>query len=169
MFLVGTLYFGGASTPVRVRNMSTTGALVEGAALPAAGAAIILRRGALEAPATTAWSEAGKAGLAFNGPINVAEWLPATAGKKQTQVDQIAFGLKHAVQTVAPAAVPVMERATSTMAILAELAELQAQLGRLGDQLAGDAFVLANHPEVQNLDAAGQQVGRIMEALRSGH
>jgi hypothetical protein len=54
------------------------------------------------------------------------------------------------------------------MAILAELAELQAQLARLGDQLAGDAFVLAHHPEVQNLDAAGQRVGRIMEALRTG-
>jgi hypothetical protein len=149
--------------------MSTTGALIEGAALPAAGAAIILRRGALEAPATTVWSEPGKAGLAFDGRVEVSDWLPATAGKKQTQIDQIAFGLKHAAQTVAPAAVPTMERATPTMAILAELAELQAQLGRLGDQLASDAFVLAHHPEVQNLDAAGQRVGRIMEALRSGH
>jgi hypothetical protein len=168
MFLVATLYFGGASSPVRVRNMSTTGALIEGAALPAAGAAIILRRGALEAPATTAWSEAGKAGLAFHGAIEVSDWLPATAGKKQTQVDQIAFGLKHAAQPAAPvAAIPVVQRVTSTMAILAELAALQAQLVQLGDQLAGDSFVLAHHPEVQNLDAAGQRVGRIIEALRT--
>jgi hypothetical protein len=168
MFLVATLYFGGASSPVRVRNMSTTGALIEGAALPAAGAAIILRRGALEAPAMTVWSEPGKAGLSFDGPVEVSDWLPAKEGKRQTQIDQVAFGLKHAVETVAPAAVPAIERATSTMAILAELAELQAQLARLGDQLAGDAFVLAHHPEVQNLDAAGQRVGRIMEALRTG-
>lgn len=83
MFLVATLYFGGAGSPVRVRNMSTTGALVEGAALPAAGTAIILRRGALEAPATTAWSEAGKAGLAFAGPLEVSEWLPAKEVKSR--------------------------------------------------------------------------------------
>ncbi len=168
MFLVATLYFGGASSPVRVRNMSTTGALIEGAAMPAAGAAIILRRGALEAPATTAWSEAGKAGLAFEGPVEVSEWLPAKEGQRQTQIDKVAFGLKHIAQTVAPAPVPLVERAAPTMAVLAELAALQAQIGQLGDQLAGDAFVLAHHPEVQNLDAAGQRVGRIMEALRTG-
>jgi hypothetical protein len=169
MFLVATLYFGGASSPVRVRNMSTTGALIEGAAVPAAGAAIILRRGALEAPATTAWSEAGKAGLAFDGPVEVSEWLPAIAGRKQTQVDQIAFGLKHAAQPTVPAApAPVIGRAAPTMAVLAELAALQAQLAQLGDQLAGDPFVLTHHPEVQNLDAAGQRVGRIIEALRTG-
>ncbi len=167
MFLVATLYFGGASSPVRVRNTSTAGALIEGAALPAAGAAIILRRGALEAPATTAWSKAGKAGVAFDGSVEVSDWLPAKDGIKQTQVDQIAFGLKHSVQAVAPAAVPTIERATSTMAVLAELAELQAQLGHLGDRLAGDTFVLVHHPEVQLLDAAGQRIGRIIKALQT--
>ena len=86
MFLVATLYFNGASSPVRVRNMSGTGALVEGASLPPSGASVILRRGALEAPATTAWSETGKAGLAFDGPVEVSDWLPTKDGKRQTQV-----------------------------------------------------------------------------------
>ncbi len=166
MFLVATLYFGGASSPVRVRNMSTTGALIEGASLPGAGAAAILRRGALEAPATAAWSETGKAGLTFAGPVDVSDWLPAKDGKRQTQVDQIAFGLKHAVLTAAPVVVPVMEQVKPTIAVQADLAELQAQLGPLGDQLAGDAFVLAHHPEVQILDSAGQRVGRIITALQ---
>ena len=60
-----------------------------------------------------------------------------------------------------------MERATPVMAVLAELAELQAQLGRLGDQLAEDVFVLTHHPEVQNLDAATQRIGRIIQTLRN--
>jgi len=167
MFLVATLYFNGASSPVRVRNMSATGALIEGASLPEAGATAILRRGALEAPATTAWSEAGKAGLAFAGPVEVSNWLPAKDGKRQTQVDQIAFGMKHAARTVAPVVVPMVEQASPMIAVLAELTGLQAQLGQLGDQLAGDAFVLVNHPEVQLLDAAGQRIGRIIKALQS--
>ncbi len=166
MFLVATLYFGGASSPVRVRNMSATGALIEGASLPEAGATVILRRGALEAPATTAWSKTGKGGLAFVGPVDISDWLPNKDGKRQTQVDQIAFGLKHAVQAVAPAVVPVIKREASMMAVVAELAGVQAQLGELGDQLAGDAFVLVHHPEVQLLDAAGQRIGRIIEALQ---
>ncbi len=166
MFLVATLYFGGASSPVRVRNMSATGALIEGASLPETGATAILRRGALEVPATAAWSKAGKGGLAFVGSVDVSDWLPAKDGKRQTQVDQIAFGMKHAVPTAAPAVVPVIAPVRPTIAVLAELAELQAQLGELGDRLAGDAFVLAHHPEVQILDAAGQRVGRIITALQ---
>lgn len=151
-----------------MRNLSTTGALIEGAALPEAGAEVILRRGALETPATTAWSQAGKAGLAFAGPVDVSHWLPAKDGKRQTQVDQIAFGIKHAVRAVAPVAVKVIDRVTPTVTVLTELAELRAQLTLLGDQLAGDNFVLSHHPEVQVLDAAGQRIGRIIEALGTG-
>ncbi len=106
--------------------------------------------------------------MSFAGPVNVPDWLPANYGKRQAQVDQIAFGMKHAVQSATPVVLPAIERETPTMAVLAELAELQAQLGQLGDQLAGDAFVLAHHPEVQILDAAGQQVGRIIKALQNG-
>jgi len=166
MFLVATLYFNGASSPVRVRNMSATGALIEGASMPEIGATAILRRGALEAPATTAWSEVGKAGLAFDGPVEVSDWLPAKDGKRQTQVDQIAFGMKHATRTSAPVIVPVVQQAAPMIAIVADLAGLQAQLGQLGDQLAGDALVLVNHPQVQLLDAAGQRIGRIIKALQ---
>ena len=165
MFLVATLYFGGASSPVRVRNMSTTGALIEGASLPKTGTEVILRRGALEAPATTAWSKAGRAGLTFAGPVDASYWLAAKEGQRATQVEQIASGPKLAALAVAPVVVPAVERASSMMAVVAELAGLQAQLGQLGDQLAGDAFVLVHHPEVQLLDAVGQRIGKIIEAL----
>ena len=165
MFLVATLYFDGARSAVRVRNMSDTGALIEGASLPEAGAKVILRRGALEAPATTAWSRSGKSGLTFSGPVDLTEWLPTKEAKRQSQVDQIAFGLKHAGRKVACGGDLLLEPKSSMLAIVADLTELQAQLGRLGDQLSGDAFVLVNHPEVQALDAAGQQIGRIIAAL----
>ena len=165
MFLVATIYFGGASSAVRVRNMSDTGALIEGASLPEAGATVILRRGALEASATAAWSRSGKAGLTFGGPVDLAEWLPTKEAKRQTQVDQIAFGLKNAGRKVACGVDPLFRPASSILAIVAELGDLQAQLGQLGDQLSGDVFVLVNHPEVQMLDAAGQRIGRIIAAL----
>jgi len=167
MFLVSTLYFGGASSPVRVRNMSATGALIEGASLPEPGIPVILRRGALEASGTAAWSKAGKAGLTFGGAVEVSDWLPVKEGKRQTQVDQIAFGMKHSARPGALVAVPVFKPASPMVAVVAELTGLQAQLGKLGDQLAGDAFVLVNHPEVQLLDAAGQRIGKIIEALQT--
>ena len=164
LFLVATLYSGKASNPVRVRNLSATGALVEGASLPEAGATIMLRRGTLEAPGTTIWSGSGKAGLAFSGLVDVSEWLPAKEAKRQTQVDQIAFGLKHA-REAAVAAPTVYESPMAAMVV--ELAGVQAQLGQLGDQLGRDASVVAKYPDVRLLDAATQRIGRIVAALRS--
>ena len=165
LFLVATLYFGESSNPVRVRNLSASGALVEGASLPEAGAAIVLRRGALEAPGTAVWSASGKAGIAFGGLVDVSDWLPAKEAKRQTQVDQIAFGLKHA-RTAAAVAAPAPELPPiADMAV--ELAAVQAQLGQLGDRLARDSLVLANHPDVRLLAAASQRIGRIVETLRS--
>ena len=166
LFLVATLYFGRASNPVRVRNLSATGALVEGAVLPPPGSTVILRRGALEAAGTAVWLDGGKAGLAFSSLLEVSEWLPTRDAKPQTKVDQIAFGLKQA-RAVVPASIPAADEGSSLAALALELTAVQAQLGKLGDQLALDAFVLANHPEVQLLDLAGQRIGRIVAALRT--
>ena len=165
MFLVATLYCGRASNPVRVRNLSATGALVEGAALPPAGTAVILRRGALEAPGTAVWSEGGKAGLAFDGQVDVSAWLPVKEAKAQTQVDQIAFGLKHA-RPAAPAEAPAQAKALSAGAALAELGALQLQIREIGGRLALDPALPPNHPEVRLLNAAEQRIGQIITALR---
>jgi len=75
-------------------------------------------------------------------------------------------GLKHSARAVPAVAVAKVDAAPSMAAVVAELAAVQAQLGQLGDQLALDATVLANHSEVQLLDAAGQRIGRIVAALR---
>lgn len=167
MFLVATLYFGRATTAVRVRNMSATGALVEGADLPPMGSTIILRRGALEAAGTAVWSESGKAGLAFGEPVTVSAWLPSKETKRQTQIDEIAFTMKQAARSVDAVLVPVRDDEQSVAAAVDELVAVQAQLGRLGDQLALDAGLLEKHPEVQLLDVAGQRIGRIVDTLRT--
>ena len=167
LFLVATLSFGRASTAVRVRNLSATGALVEGADLPPAGTAIVLRRGALEAVGSLVWSAAGKAGLSFREPVAVSCWLPSKEVKRQTQVDQVAFELKKAARAFDPAPAPVARQPALTMTeVVDDLTALGSELERLGDQLADDASVLARHPEVQLLDAAGQRIGRIIAALR---
>lgn len=167
LFLVATLYFGRASLPVRVRNLSASGALVEGASLPDAGTAVVLRRGALEVTGTAVWSQAGKAGLTFSGLVDVSGWLPVKEAKGQTRVDQIAFGLKHDGRAVGAVAVPAFDDGRSIASVVADLVMLQAQLGQLGDRLMEDAVLLASHPEIRFLDAAGQRIGRIVEAFRA--
>jgi len=165
---MATLYCERASNPVRVRNLSPSGGLIEGATLPPVGTAVILRRGALESPGTVVWVKSGKAGLSFTGLVDVSAWLPTKEAKPQTQADQITYGLKHTRRALAAAAVPAIDDRTMPMiAVVAELAALRADLDRLGDKLADDAVLLASHPEVQFLDAAGQRIGRIIDALRA--
>lgn len=177
LFLVATLYCGASGNPVRVRNLSATGALVEGTSLPAAGTVVILRRGALEAPGSVVWSGSGKAGVAFTGLVEVAQWLPAKEAKRQTQVDRIAFGINQARPLVAGAAplaaitVPSVEvpsvEAPTTAAMADELAAVQAQIGQLGERLAADATVLATYPELRWLGEATQRIGRVVAVLRT--
>lgn len=167
LFLVATLYFERTSNPVRVRNLSAKGAMIEGACLPSVGTEIVLRRGELEAVGTTVWSESAKAGLSFSGILDVSAWLPVKEAKRQTQIDQVTFEWKQGARAVDVVAAPAVNVAMPMAAVVADLVSLQAQLGQLGDKLADDAILLVSHPELQFLDAAGQRIGKIIQAIRS--
>ncbi len=155
LFLVATLSFGRASTPVRVRNLSATGALVESIDVPPSGTEIVLRRGALEAVGSVAWAEKGKAGLTFREPVAVSCWLPVKDSKQQSQRDQL---------ILQPAAL-VTDGAPCVATLVAELSAVQADLGQLGSQLARDAVLVARHADPRLLVAAEQRIARIVAAL----
>lgn len=168
MFLIATLYVGPSGTPVRVRNLSKSGALIEGADLPPGGTEITLRRGYLETTGSVAWAAAGRAGLAFRWPVAVSAWLPAKEPFRQAQIDRIAFGAKHAACAVEISPCPLVDEAPLSMsALIAELAALQAELGQLGDKLCEDMTLVAAHPEIQFLDSAGQRIAKVVEALHT--
>ena len=92
-------------------------------------------------------------------------WLPVKEAKAQTQVDQIAFGMKHA-RAAPPAEAPAQAKALSAGAALAELGALQLQIREIGGRLALDPSLPPNHPEVRLLNAAEQRIGQIITALR---
>ncbi len=60
---------------VRLRDLSATGAKVEGEKLPPAGKDVILKRGRLEVFATIVWSSESQGGLAFDEPLSEGEVL----------------------------------------------------------------------------------------------
>ena len=65
---------------VKLRNISATGAMIEGARIPPAGTDILLRRGSLELIATIIWCRDGQAGLEFDEPLTQAElWMQVNA------------------------------------------------------------------------------------------
>ena len=163
MFVAATLYTNESSCPVHIRNMSLSGALIEGAVLPEMDAPVTLRRGSLEARAKIVWRTDRRAGVAFSGSIQVAEWMSRNPPSHQVEVDEIVRGIRagtgrqHLHADTAPPA------ATNQSAEV-ELLALKAELTRLENGLTGDAQVAAKHPEIQLLDNALQRVARLLTA-----
>src|SRR4051812_17651724 len=91
--LAATISCGAALYQVRIRNVSETGALIEGADLPPLGAEVLLSRGETEIDAIVAWAVGSRRGVHFSHPVAVDTWRagkPAVAPPaSQQRVDFI--------------------------------------------------------------------------------
>jgi hypothetical protein len=164
LFVAATLYCQGDTVPVRIRNMSPSGVLLEGADLPETGTAITLKRGGLQAAGEVAWKADRKAGIAFSGTVHVASWMSRQPSSHQARVDAIVSDFKtgrRAEEHETPAPSP------GSTSLEAELLELRAGLAELGNSLANDPALIAAHPEMQMLDVSVQCIDRMIGQLRA--
>ena len=65
VLMSASLELSGTSLPVKLRNLSADGALVEGDKLPVEGASLLFRKGDLSMPGTVAWVKGRQAGVSF--------------------------------------------------------------------------------------------------------
>ena len=178
LMLAATLVAGSSVVPVRIRNLSVTGALLEGERLPPQGAAMVLKRGDLEIAAVVAWSGGNKCGVKFDTPTPVADWtggkprpLECTGGRDQRRVDAIQAeargGSPTPASTYRPAADHGEARVGNLDARLAdELAYVQRLLESLGDEFIGEpAVVQRHHRALQGLDIASQILAHIASVI----
>lgn len=75
VLMSASLELSGTSLPVKLRNLSMDGALVEGDNLPVEGASILFRKGDLSMPGNVAWVKGGQAGVAFAQNLNPEQLL----------------------------------------------------------------------------------------------
>jgi hypothetical protein len=152
VFLAAVLVSGGVALPVRVRNLSTRGALLEGGSLPQGGAAVRLVRGDLSADAEVAWQRDGLIGIFFAGEIDVARWVRRTEHAGQRRVDEAvaALRLRHAP--------PCEPGQASSLSLLNISRELDAICGRLASSLP---MALNLAEELARIDA----LARLIEQL----
>ena len=166
LFLAAVLHGPGYSAPVKVRNMSATGALVEAAAVPDRGSAIRLVRGSLAIPGVVVWSTRGRCGLHFSSLICVREWMAPPANREQQRVDE-------AVRLLKAGAIPLSALAGSASRAGREefgddLRNVARLLETLAEHLIGnEATLLAHGDELQNLDIAVQTLNAVASALGS--
>jgi hypothetical protein len=69
VLLAASIERSGAVVPVKLRNLSTEGALVEGKGLPIEGSEVLFHRNELSVVSRVAWVDGKQAGVAFNTPI----------------------------------------------------------------------------------------------------
>ena len=160
MFVAATLYSAAGSCPIHIRNMSLTGALIEGSILPDQSMEVTLRRGSLEAAARIVWRAGRKAGIAFCCAVQVAGWMSRTPPSHQAKVDEIVRGIRGTCHVPASADAHMLSSHGSLLET--ELLGLKAELIQLETGLTGDPAVVAAHPEIQLLDIALQRVERLL-------
>ena len=158
VFLAATVVAGGASSAVRVRNISARGALVDGPGLPPEGAAVELRRGSLVAYGEVAWHDAGHCGIRFSADIDIDAWTRKAGHAGQQAVDQIvAFVRRPVTGNASPS------RQTPHEDGLAAISDdLEAVCERLASR---PELVAACSEDLLKLDAIAQ---RLSNAVRRG-
>jgi hypothetical protein len=163
MFVLATMAAPTVSGPVKIRNMSLGGALIEGDALPRIGEQLRLQRGELAVSGRIVWRNEGKAGLCFEHEVEVSRWLPTGSGGQQ-QVDLTFQELKTSPINPAPPAATRVEPSPVGPEDLLNVAEA---LDALADALAEDARVVADHSaKLQSLDMASQLLRRFAASAR---
>jgi hypothetical protein len=75
VLLAASVDVDGAAQPVKLRNLSEQGALIEGETLPAEGSNTIFRRNDLKLRGQVVWVHGKYAGIAFNQPLERSDVL----------------------------------------------------------------------------------------------
>lgn len=163
MFVMATIYAGTGSAPVKVRNLSSSGALIEGPVLPHPGTQVRLSRGGLSITADIVWQKDGRAGLRFESVVSVADWLPhGRAISAQQRVDEIVQQAKDTSNGMLPVA--SIDYPGSQIAKLSatDLTRLRLAIQSLAEDLAADPAAVERHgSKLQTLDIAAQALGRL--------
>lgn len=172
MFLSALMIAGREQSPVKVRNMSPTGAMLESTLTTPPGARIKLVRGRLLAEGTTVWTSRNRHGVRFDVEVSVKDWLAGPAKVEQDRVDDIVSLIK------AGRVMPQMGGAEPGIDTEARQSDEQSAndiktvvnlILDLEDDLASSAETLMRHEaKLQNLDIAMQMLRAIAQQLSCG-
>jgi len=179
LMLAATLDAGGVSLPVRIRNMSTRGAMIDGAHLPSPGTMVRLARLSLAASAIVIWRLDGRCGLKLADPVVPDEWVagvrPGAVPRTnfgQARVDGIQAALRQgaAMPAAPPGESPAeqIDRDRLDALIAEEIRQVARALESALDDLSENPEVLTRHERaLQSLDIACAILDSLTPVLRA--
>lgn len=161
VFLTAVILAAGVTRPVRIRNISATGALLDGTGLPPEGSTVHLRRGSLSVNGEVAWQDRGYSGVRFNSDVVVKDWVKRIEHSGQARVDELVAFVRSApnarggpagdeecgenLKSISADLTSTCERIANLPAVVAECADEILKLDAIAQRLAN--FVEAAHQE----------------------
>lgn len=166
MFVMALLETAGGSHPVKIRNMSVGGAMIEGAVLPLPNTPCRLHRDVNWIEAHVAWVAGGRAGLRFDEIARVGDWLPA-GQRIQSDVDAaVAAAKAERAAGVPPPPPPPTAPAMSRDSQRADVLRVARALESLADEMAEDPAILTRYlAKLQTFDIAVQTLRKLADTL----
>lgn len=172
--LAATIAAGPVSAPVRIRNLSEAGAMIDGPALPDAGSTLTLNRLELSVAGTVIWNRGGRCGLRLASTVAVDDWIagvrstahPTSLG--QMRIDKIQAAIRggavlpeHTTGAPEPAS-----SETVAQRIAAELARVKIALDAVSEALTDDIDILTRHERaLQEFDIAAMVIEELADVL----
>jgi hypothetical protein len=165
--LAATAQVSGLSVNVRIRNISETGALIEGDVLPEVGTILRLQRGDHEAGAEVMWAKAGRCGVRFGGAIDVAAWIGTQAAAARASFSDADSQVPPLPASLLPQAPPRdLCEAQMPRRVGEELAYVQRLIEGIGNELAGNPLIVHRYARTfQDFDLASQILGHLARVL----
>lgn len=167
MFLASVLRVGREQAPVRVRNMSPNGAMVESPLIPGVGSVVHLMRGGLTAKGIVVWTSHKRCGLYFPSEVSVQAWLASPTKVEQQRVDNIIALVRSGAIPPSTELVAANDPDPRTRAQLVDdLGAVVDLMQGLEDELTSSMATLERHGmKLQHLDIAMQMLRAVASEL----
>lgn len=153
----------------RVRDISSSGALLEGTPVPTVGDAITVHRHDRELAAHVVWVRGNRCGVCFDSAVDVSWFIgrgkAGAAPAHQARVDAIQAQLRAPGVRLGGIADP--EPASSHACLpVHEIGYVMRLLESLVDDLTADAYILGRYGQaLQKFDVAQQTLQKVQDAL----
>ena len=169
IFLAAVLRDGPKQAPVKVRNMSPIGAMLDSPLTPIPGTKVELIRGTLIAQGTVIWSSNNRCGLRFSSEVSVEQWLAAPTSAQQERVDEIAYLAKTGAIHGATGETTTANQAAAAppkRELIEGLQVVVRLMHALETELASSPETISRHgTRLQHLDIAIQMIQAIAREL----
>lgn len=159
--LAAQIELDGERADVFLRDVSSTGASMEGPRLPAAGETVLLERGAIRVRANVVWRQERRCGINFERPVLVAEMMRRVgpgSSAQQARIDTVQRKLRAGTFVASPTA----DRVSPPTDLRADFGYACRLVEAVGDELTGDAYILSRYGStLQKLDELMQLLKKI--------